>query len=409
MSSYRIDAHVAKRPRLGERTMLACIGCKQKKLKVSGLCSPSPSSASDPSDQPLSLDSATAKVHHVRIASEQGEVSNFKAYHIASRSKLTTSLDCLVEDPGTGLHRPRDYMKSLEARVAYLEGLLQQARPEVALDHFGPGEGDRDADSSPAPPGPAPAATSPPMPVRQMPSSFPTLPEPSSIEDGSGFPRGLQLSSVEADDQHVDVLSSEVALLCLNAAGREPHYFGPSSAVSFSRIVSVTMGLATGARGGSSQSTRGDNRRTGIGPEVPRDVPLRLPSPRLRANLSEAYFKNIHPQYPFLHKPTFDIWEESCMRASLEGSLHNVSGVSLFFVLMVSRAHHSVPALSGDSEVCVAYSIYRSTRLVPWSLDRVIMMPRRLITRWLWTISQLCLTSTGSSRYRPFFLVPFTP
>lgn len=35
MSSQRAGAHTAKRPRLGERTMLACIGCKQKKLKVS--------------------------------------------------------------------------------------------------------------------------------------------------------------------------------------------------------------------------------------------------------------------------------------------------------------------------------------------------------------------------------------
>jgi hypothetical protein len=27
-------SHAPKRPRIGERTMLACIGCKQKKLKV---------------------------------------------------------------------------------------------------------------------------------------------------------------------------------------------------------------------------------------------------------------------------------------------------------------------------------------------------------------------------------------
>ncbi|KAJ5748355.1 uncharacterized protein N7511_010051 [Penicillium nucicola] len=30
-------SHAPKRPRIGERTMLACIGCKQKKLKVLGL------------------------------------------------------------------------------------------------------------------------------------------------------------------------------------------------------------------------------------------------------------------------------------------------------------------------------------------------------------------------------------
>lgn len=247
-------------------------------------------------------------------------------------TQANASLDCLVEDPGTGLHRPRDYMKSLEARVAYLEGLLQQVRPEVALDHLGSNEG-RDADSGPVPPVP-PGPTSPPMPVVQMPSVFPVVPETSSIDD-MGFFRAHRAPSVEADDHHVDVLSSEVALLCLSAAGREPHYFGPSSAVSFSRIVSATMGLAS--RGGSSQHSR-DGFGKGIGSEVPREVPLRLPSPKLRANLSEAYFNNIHPQYPFLHKPTFEIWEETCLKASLEGDLNSVGGVSLFFVLMVSRA-----------------------------------------------------------------------
>jgi hypothetical protein len=53
-----------------------------------------------------------------------------------AKSSLTLS-DCLVEDPATGLYRPRDYLQSLEARVAYLEGLLQQVNPEVALDHLG--------------------------------------------------------------------------------------------------------------------------------------------------------------------------------------------------------------------------------------------------------------------------------
>jgi hypothetical protein len=91
-----------------------------------------------------------------------------------------------VEDPATGLHRPRDYLRSLESRVAYLESLLQQSRPEVALDHLGGG--------------------------RRLP--------PSALEQVS--------PSREADDDNIDDLSSDVALLCLSAAGREPHYFGPS-------------------------------------------------------------------------------------------------------------------------------------------------------------------------------------
>ncbi|KND91994.1 Positive regulator of purine utilization, partial [Tolypocladium ophioglossoides CBS 100239] len=39
---------------------------------------------------------------------------------------------CLVEDPATKRHQPRNYLETLEERVALLEGLLQQARPDVA-------------------------------------------------------------------------------------------------------------------------------------------------------------------------------------------------------------------------------------------------------------------------------------
>jgi len=98
---------------------------------------------------------------------------------------VRSNRDCLVEDPATGLHRPRDYLRSLEARVAYLESLLQQSRPEVALDHLG-------------------AAGVPQSALEQV------------------------SPSREADDENIDDLSSDVALLCLSAAGREPHYFGPS-------------------------------------------------------------------------------------------------------------------------------------------------------------------------------------
>ncbi|KXH27020.1 hypothetical protein CSIM01_12595 [Colletotrichum simmondsii] len=295
MSGQRTGStHQAKRPRLGERTMLACIGCKQKKLKCDG---------------------------------QSPKCQNC----------VRTGRDCLVEDPGTGLHRPRDYMRSLEARVAYLEGLLQQARPEVALDHFGANhessggrgrEANQHAAAASHNGGPTQA-----MSIMHMPSALaPNLQaHPSSFEDVD-FSRALRAPSPDADDHHVDTLSSEVALLCLSAAGREPHYFGPSSAVSFSRIVSATMGLAS--TGGSSQHSHAGPGKD-INPEVVREVPLRLPSPTLRANLSEAYFNNIHPQYPFLHKPTFQIWEETCLKASLDGDLSSVNGSTLFFVLMV--------------------------------------------------------------------------
>ncbi|PSN61695.1 hypothetical protein BS50DRAFT_144331 [Corynespora cassiicola Philippines] len=267
------DRPGAKRVRLGERTMLACIHCKSKKLKC---------------------DVQTPKCQN---CSRTGRV-------------------CLVEDPATGLHRPRDYLKSLEARVAYLEALLQKTRPEVALDHL---DGTEPSNAVPRPSRPQP------------------LPEdavPHLLEGGIdclAFDNNSPNVGQDGDDETIDDLSTDVALLCLSAAGREPHYFGPSCAVSFSRIVSATMGLPK--RHGSSQHSGGHIGDQG--PELQRAVSISFPSPNLAASLTQAYFKNIHPQYPFLHKPTFLAWEELCSQANRTGDVAAAGDLPVFFVLMV--------------------------------------------------------------------------
>jgi hypothetical protein len=224
-------------------------------------------------------------------------------------------LDCLVEDPATGLHRPRDYVRSLEARVAYLEGLLQEARPEVAIDHFAGlahAHGDGGAlDSANAAPG---AATGQPL---QAPGGTPN----NDIDD---------VRSTDPDES--DLLSNEVALLCLGAAGREPQYFGPSSAVHFSRIVGSTLRLPRRGDGGGATSSHYSNAS---GSATRRATYQEFPNPGMMAKLSEAYFSNIHPQYPFLHQPTFRLMEQECLEASLRNDLGAASVSSLFFVLMV--------------------------------------------------------------------------
>lgn len=212
----------------------------------------------------------------------------------------------MVEDPATGLHRPRDYLKSLETRVAYLESLLQQTRPEVALDH-----------------------------LDDLAHHLPNQPNDHTILQPShalgGYSVNNHASPRDAEDENIDDLSTGVALLCLSAAGREPHYFGPSCAVSFSRIVSATMGLPK--RGGSSHHSGTIPEIQA--PEVHRTVSVSFPSPNLAMTLSQAYFKNIHPQYPYLHKPTFIAWEEKCTRANLAGDVDTAGDLPLFFVLMV--------------------------------------------------------------------------
>ncbi|KAH8894140.1 hypothetical protein GQ53DRAFT_793113 [Thozetella sp. PMI_491] len=255
MGPQRTSSHTAKRPRLGgERTMLACTTCKQKKLKCDG---------------------------------QSPKCQNcFKS-----------DRECLVEDPATGLQRPRDYMQSLEARVAWLEGLLQRFCPEAMA----------------------------------------------AVSD----------AGVE---NPVDMLSSEVALLCLSAAGREPHYFGPSSAVSFSRIASVTMGLRH--KGGSSVRSNAGGA-SNPNPGMRRDLQEVFPAPAVAVRLGQAYWNNIHPQYSFLHRPTFEAWERECLVAHGERDILRVHGLPLFFVLMV----YAIGSLALGSNELENAEIYYSAAL----------------------------------------------
>lgn len=143
----------------------------------------------------------------------------------------------------------------------------------------------------------------------------------------------------------MDALSSEVALLCLSAAGREPQYFGPSSAVSFSRIAGTAMGLPHhGSPGTSAQlSNLGDVTPRTSSSRRAAATPRGLPGRETLAALSHAYFSSIHPQYPFLHRPTVEMMERECLQAEAEGS-PGANGTSLFFVLMVnpSRSRGSI-------------------------------------------------------------------
>ena len=144
------------------------------------------------------------------------------------RCSLTVcALECLVEDPTTGRHQPRNYLQSLEERVAMLETMLQRVSPEVAFDHFNP----RRRISEPEPH--ELVAFNP-----SVSSSEDATLASSSVYCSNEKGRAVPLPTVERsappvmeEQDEANDLASEIALLCLNAAGREPHYFGPSSAL----------------------------------------------------------------------------------------------------------------------------------------------------------------------------------
>jgi hypothetical protein len=173
-------------------------------------------------------------------------------------------------------------------------------------------------------------------------------------ESGPRPPAEAQIaaSSTGTDAPAAEALSNEVALLCLSAAGREPQYFGPSSALSFSMIASSVMGLPRQAAIRTSDRDTGGGVRGDLRTMSRTRSKTRLmsefPSASKVAQLSQAYFKSTHPQYPFLHRQTIQAMENKCLEANLKGD-----DMSLFFVLMVrTLPTRSRPAAEGEKGLC---------------------------------------------------------
>lgn len=149
------------------------------------------------------------------------------------------------------------------------------------------------------------------------------------LRDNRPSNRILLASTVTADheQQEVSESSSIIGTLSLNAAGAEPRYLGSSSAFAFARFVEPTL------RQVASSVSRGISNEDGH--ERPTPEPCLLPDHHTAVRLSNAYFQNIHPQYPFLHEPTFRIWEAALEDPFVSADILNFKPVPLYFLNMV--------------------------------------------------------------------------
>lgn len=194
-----------------------------------------------------------------------------------------TSLACLVQDLQTKQHRPRNYLQVLEGRVAVLEG--RDERP--------------DASSTSSPSG---------------------LNTPSN--NASSHSAAFSPDEGETPSE----LSSKVGMLEIRTTHMEPQYLGSSSTFAFSRI--VNLNLIQGLPNDSSFPLHNDRRQSSPSPCL-------LPDRDAAITLSDAYFKFVHPQYPFLHEPTFRSWEAMFYDSSPDMVDMPFDSVPLFFLNMV--------------------------------------------------------------------------
>ena len=119
-------------------------------------------------------------------------------------------------------------------------------------------------------------------------------------------------------------------MLCLRSAGGEPHYFGTSSAYSFTKLFSATLRAVRAQGPGLTLSGVPDAAVH----SRPTPTPAPLPDAAATRVLSAAYFEQVHSQFPFLHRPTYYKWEEEVLRACEGGYTPNPT--HLFFVYAVS-------------------------------------------------------------------------
>ena len=211
----------------------------------------------------------------------------------------------MVEDPTTRRHQPRNYLELLEQRVAFLERTLKQYHPDLADDHLVEPD------------------------LSQLKGNLPSSPiqTPQSVDMH-------QQHSWLAEDQYdkLDDLASQVGLLSLNAAGAEPHYLGSSSTFAFSRVINSSLRQVVLKKPGNTTSAE---LKEDFSSNLP--APCLLPENETALRLSNAYFQNIHPHYPFLHEPTFRAWEGTVMNQSAGFDTLISDPAPLFFLNMVSQ------------------------------------------------------------------------
>ncbi|KAH7126515.1 fungal-specific transcription factor domain-containing protein [Dactylonectria estremocensis] len=222
-------------------------------------------------------------------------------------------LACLVEDPTTKRQLPRNYLETLEERVELLERLLQQQnQPQVSAGSAMPGFRD---------------------------FNYLNVATTSS---------GVRDRDRDENDATTDLIS-RAGVLSLHASGAEPHYFGPSSIFSFSRVIHACVRQAVQEKPRSEFDPNSDEM------DASSLVPCRLPSYEIGVALSNAYFENVHLQYPFLHEPTFRKWERNAV--GLDSVV--ASPTELFFVNIV----YSIGALLKSNTRCLPQQLYVSALL----------------------------------------------
>lgn len=243
--------------------------------------------------------------------------------------------DCIVQDPSTKRSLPPGYVSTLEARVAYLEGLLKGDQRAVAMDHM-----DEDTTSLLATDSSHTQATRATDTAISVPSDKPTT-SSTNFLDSCSRPEVDTSYTSPSVQSGTDCHTSPLEMLCMNSAAGQSLYFGASSPLLLSRSINAMLrGVHSLAPGLSMAGV--DNELLS---ELPRPCPVLLPGRFFCDILANSYFTHVHPQFPFIHRPTYDKWQRNVLDA-IESAIPP-DPMQVFFVYMV-RLTSDVSDLRGS-------------------------------------------------------------
>lgn len=130
-------------------------------------------------------------------------------------------------------------------------------------------------------------------------------------------PSGTETSAIGVQEP----IAHEVGMLSLSNSV-EPKYIGPSSGVTFARLLYAAVPESQGLAINASDSRQGNGQNPGLEQS---DGAL-LPDLRDMRRFIDAYFETVHALYPFLEEGTFSNIAERIRRLPEEQTPSNIDG-----------------------------------------------------------------------------------
>ncbi|KAF4968430.1 hypothetical protein FSARC_4227 [Fusarium sarcochroum] len=214
------------------------------------------------------------------------------------------------------------YISSLRGRISWLESIVRSRCPDVDLSQDPPATEMEDAPSDTILEDATDSMLQSPVPMQASTLSE-TLHESSAIETPNQPVRSAP------GPTGAGAITHEIGLVSLGT-NQDPRYIGPSSGYFLARVMLDSVSKQDERLGLTSRNAPFPTKLVEA-----IQGPLPLPPRDMATQLCDAYFSAINPQYPILHRHTFNSMLD---RAYEQTSQDPVVGFQVYMVLAIGSA-----------------------------------------------------------------------